>query len=169
MDEPDDEQPQGPSSQKGKPKGPRNRPALPATEEAIYAHYLVCQSYTRTAEKYGLPLSTVWTMIQRIGRDALEDERRATRADIALKAWKKVEKLIDTVEPSNLGTEKSSQGFEAARSADAIARVANSLEPKDKDAGNVVPTINVYTGLRPEEPAQQPEDSSSTTGDRDGT
>jgi hypothetical protein len=126
------------------------------TEEEIYGRYLVVQSYTKVAEEFGMKLSTVWGIVQRIGRDDLEEDRKATRADIALEVWNKIRELIPVVRPSTLGTEKSSQGFEAARAADSLARIAAALEPKDRDQGGAPPVINVYTGLKPasDEPAK---------------
>ncbi len=146
---------------------PRNRNAKPVTEEEVYATYLTIQSYTETAERFRMPLSTVFGIVKRLGGDALVDHRNAMRADLARKIWANIGELVAVVKPSNLGTEKSSQGFEAARSADSLARVAGGLEPKgEEDKGNP-PVINVFTGVAP--PAEVIAAQESTATDKRGT
>lgn len=131
-------------------EAPRAQRAEPATEEEVYAFYIRVQNYAKTAKKFGLPMSTAFDMVKRIGGDRLASDRIAMRADLARKAWGKVNRLISLVNESNLGTEKSSQGFEAARSADALARIAGALEPKDPTAEDRAPTvIHVHTGVAP--------------------
>lgn len=131
---------------------PRARDASPATEEEVYAHYIgVTQSYTRTSEHFGMPLSTVFGMVKRVGGDRLEEHRRAMRADLATKIWKRVTRLAGVVTPKSVGIAgRSSRGAEAARAAADLSRVMAVLEPKETtaDDGRAL-AINVFTGLAP--------------------
>jgi hypothetical protein len=139
---------------------PRAQNAEPATEEEVYAYYIRVQNYAKTAKKFGLPMSTAFDMVKRVGGDRLASDRIAMRADLAKKAWAKVNRLIGLVREDNLGTEKSSQGFEAARSADALARIAGALDPREQAEEQKPTVIHVHTGVAP-----PPEIADETTGE----
>lgn len=127
----------------------RGKKQSPAKEEQVYATYIATGSYQDTAEKHGMPKSTVFGIVQRVGGDGLEQHRTAMRADIARRIWDKVAVLADAVNLNELGTEKSSRGFEAARAAESLSRVAAALEPKDKDRGEMPVAVTVAFGFTP--------------------
>lgn len=128
---------------------PRNRPAPPATEEEVYAYYIQTDSWTRTSEQFGMPVSTVFGLVHRLmGDEKIEKDRNSLRALLARNAMMRIAALIDHAVASDMGTERSSRGSEAARAAADLGRVLQSIEPK-KDAELVIPEINVYTGIAP--------------------
>lgn len=105
----------------------------PETEEEVYAHYMRYQNYSKTARKFGMPLSTVYGLVKRLAGDSLEDHRRSMRADLSRRIWKRVGRLLEQVTPENLGSEKVSVGADTARAMADIAKVATYLEPKGDD------------------------------------
>jgi len=127
----------------------RGQKTSPAIEEAVLAHYIVCDSYAATGRHFELPTETVFSICKRLGSDKLAELRLSKRADLAGKAWTNIAELIGVVTPANLGTERSSKGLEAARAAGELARIAHLLEPPAVEADEVPTEIHIHTGMRP--------------------
>ena|SRR6185295_5406676 len=129
------------------------------TQEAIYAAYLRVQSYVEVARQFGMPETTVFSICKRLGGDSLAEKRIAMREMLADEMWEKVRDLVRVVAPASLGTERSSQGFEAAKALESIGKVAHLLEPKDK-SGEAAPTeIHIHGNIEPPQTRATAQDS----------
>ena len=117
-------------------------------QEEIYAAYLQIQSYVEVARQFRMPETTVFAICKRLGGDALAEKRVAMREMLADEMWDKVRDLVRVVTPGSLGTERSSQGFEAAKALESIGKIAHLLEPKDKDAEAPPTEIHIHGNIQ---------------------
>lgn len=121
----------------------------PAKEEAVYAYYVAEQNYSETARKFGLPISTVVGIIDRLKTDTVANVRKAIRADIALECLRAMAPTIAMMKPKFFGNEHVSIASDAAKVLDSLTRSAAAFDP-DGDTDAVAPTeIHVHTFMPP--------------------
>jgi hypothetical protein len=118
--------------------------------EAVFAHYVVTQNYSGTAKKFGMPISTVFSLVngRAGGPEELERLRNAKRADLIEKAYRAAGRLVPLIKASNCGTVATSKTADASRAFESMVRASHLMEPEATE--KQAPTnIVVYTGMRP--------------------
>lgn len=130
-------------------KGKKGKKTAPAKEEAVFAHYVVSQNYSATAEHFNMPISTVFGIVGRLKTDDFASIRKAIRADMFAECMKAMRPAVLEMKPGNFGNEHITVASDAAKVLDSLVRAAVAFDPESDDNAIAPTEIHVHTHMPP--------------------